>query len=194
MLSEMIVLPKPITRCIVILTVFFLANGQVVATQTALRGLYVGKVVSKEPESDQVGQAWAEALRTKLVREYSGRDTFLIVPVDQKDIEHTLAILNSFLDMYSDPEIPEEFAWVLPSGMIESGIRRWIYQRDLYGMVSWESLIPSLLLTMAHQQGYRIEHVTSSYVILAKPVYEEEERKWEDRIKEYEEKNKSESG
>lgn len=118
----------------------------------------------------QTEQTWAESLKARIqASQAPERYTFLVVWTDQEDIRYTLSMLESFLDIYADPEIPEEFSWIFPTG-----IRAFLERSDLRPKVKEYSWIPSLLLTMAYQQGYEIEHVTSSYVILVKPVYEEE--------------------
>ena len=93
--------------------------------------------------------------------------------------------------MYPDAEIPEEFILVLPSGANSRDEIRMARFEALESMAlraTPRDLILSLLLTMAYQQGYKIEHVTSNYMILVKSVYEEELKKWEERLNEYKEK------
>ncbi len=121
------------------------------------------------------------------------RFSFLVIPMNQEEM---VSMLFDFLDIYPNAEIPEEFALILPMGA--NSVTEIIKQRRLYeaakekatesesyrradiptlliqlGRVS-KDLMSSLLLTMAYQQGYYIEHVTNNYVILRKSVYEEE--------------------
>jgi len=123
------------------------------------------------------GLAEKEVQESQLPERY----TFLVVPTDKDKIRYTLSILESFLDIYSDPGIPEEFAFIFPTG-----IREFLQNTELWSKVREYSWIQGLLLTMAYQQGYEIEHITSNYVILAKPVYKEELEEWEERLGEEE--------
>lgn len=63
--------------------------------------------------------------------------------------------------MYPEATIPAEFSALV---------------KEKYPAAGGELIYPGLLLTMACQQGYRIEHVTDSYVILAKFIYKKEQK------------------
>ena len=104
------------------------------------------------------------------------RYTYLIIPVDQKDIAYMRNMLCSFIYTYPNAEIPVEFRfWMLESEMGSQDF-------NVFSSMP-ASLIPSLLLTMACEQEYEIEHVTSGHIILIKPIYEEELKELEDRLK-----------
>ena len=128
------------------------------------------------------------AQRAKYVRR-----TFLIISKGQYsdnlgENEEVLSMLWKFLSMYPDAEIPEEFVLVLPSGAnSRDEIRKaklGSYLESIALQATPRDLIISLLLTMAYQQGYEIEQVTSRYVILIKSVSEEELKEWKDRLNE----------
>ncbi len=109
------------------------------------------------------------------------RFSFLVIPT-----EGAVIMFWTFLDMYPDAEIPEEFALILPSEINNidkikesRGVRR---LGSDFGI--WSDFIVSLLLTMAYQQDYEIEDVTSSYVVLKKFVDEEELKEWEEKLNE----------
>jgi len=108
------------------------------------------------------------------------RYTYLIIPVDQKDIAYMkimlFKLLYSFVCTYQKAEIPAEFRF----WMMEAGERG--EDSDLFSSVP-ASLIPSLLLTIVCESGYRIEHVTNNHIILAKPIYEGDLKELEDRLK-----------
>ena len=123
-------------------------------------------VGSEKDSVSATDQAFLELLKA---RTRASRYTFLVVPMDKDNIKYALSMLESFLDIYSDPEIPQEFAYIFPTG-----IRAFLQDTKLRSKVREYSWIESLLLTMAYQQGYKIEYVTSSYVILTKFVDKEE--------------------
>jgi len=108
------------------------------------------------------------------------RYTYLIIPVDQKDIAYMknmlFKLLYSFLCVYQKADIPAEFRF----WMMEAGERG--EDSDLFSSVP-ASLIPSLLLTIVCESGYRIEHVTNNHIILAKPIYEGDLKELKDRLK-----------
>lgn len=108
------------------------------------------------------------------------RYTYLIIPVDQKDVVYMknmlFTLLLSFIYTHQKAEIPAEFRF----WMMEAGIRG--EDSDLFSSVP-ASLVPSLLLTVACESGYRIEHVTSGHIILVRPIYEEDLKELKDRLK-----------
>jgi len=111
---------------------------------------------------------------------YATRHTFFFIPV-----EGVLAEFWTFLDMYPDAEIPEEFALILPSEI--NNVDK-IKETREFGSLGRDfgirnDFIVSLLLTMAYQQDYEIEYITSSCMVLRKSVYEEELKGWEERLK-----------
>jgi len=133
----------------------------------------VGKTISAAAEG------FEELLEAKLqASQLPERHTFFFIPV-----EGVLTEFWIFLDMYPDAEIPEEFALILPSEINNvdkmKKNRGFSFYRDFK---IYKEFILSLLLTMVYQQGYEIEYVTSNYIILIKPVYEEELKGWEERL------------
>lgn len=113
-------------------------------------------------------------------RQYSTlpeRYTVLVIPMDGG-----VVMFQTFLDMYPDAEIPEEFSLILPSEI--NNVDKIKKTRGLIRFIDfgiYSDFILSLLLTMAYQQDYEIEHVTNNYIILKKGVYEEELKKLKDR-------------
>jgi len=135
----------------------------------------------KAPTDSLPRKKFLEAIKeTQLVPKGPVRYTYLIIPVDQKDIAYMknmlFKLLYSFLCTYQKAEIPAEFRF----WMMEAGERG--EDSDLFSSVP-ASLIPSLLLTIVCESGYRIEHVTSSHIILAKPIYEGDLKELKDRLK-----------
>jgi len=141
------------------------------------RGTIAGLLSELGPETDR--KPWGEAL-AKMESKTPVRYTYLIIPVDQKDIAYIkimlFNLLYSFLCTYQKAEIPAEFRF----WMMEAGMRG--ENSDLFSSVP-ASLIPSLLLTVVCESGYRIEHVTSDHIILVRPIYEGELKELEDRLK-----------
>lgn len=99
------------------------------------------------------------------------RPSFLVVPLLTKtlvgDASELLFLLVGFYEMYPKARIPHEF----PSSD-ES------HKFPAAGTSS--SMYSSILLTMAYQQGYQIETVAESYVILVKSVNIESEERGEE--------------
>ncbi len=146
----------------------------------------LAQVYAEHPPTEPVsGTESALAQRAKYVK----RRTFLVFFINEK--EGVLSMLWKFLDMYQDAEIPEEFGRNIPSGIndVDKLKRaRWSGDLDFMFDIGPKDFILSLLLTMAYQQGYKIEHVTSSYMILQKFVDKEELKEWEERSNGYKEK------
>ncbi len=135
-------------------------------------GVRYGVGLEKDSVSTtQIDQAFAELIEAKRqASQLPERYTFFFIPV-----EGVFTEFWTFLDMYPDAEIPEEFALILPSEINNvdkmKKNRGFSFFRDFK---IYSEFILSLLLTMAYQQDYEIEYVTSNYVILIKPVYEKE--------------------
>lgn len=99
------------------------------------------------------------------------RSSFLVVPIftqTKEDEGEAFLFLLNFYKMYPSARIPYEFQShtendITPTTGTTAG-----------------SMYASILLTMAYQQGYKIEATTDSYVILIKSVNIESEEKGEE--------------
>ncbi len=133
----------------------------------------VGYGVGLEKDSvsaTQIRQEFSELIeRNRQEGQLPERYTFFFISV-----EGVLTEFWTFLDMYPDAKIPEEFALILPSEINNVDKMKKNRGFSFYRDFKIKEFIFSLLLTMAYQQDYEIEYVTSNYVILIKPVYEEE--------------------
>ncbi len=177
---------------IILLSLSFCFVSGVGSLTVFAQGFSIGRALAEAgalpPPIDTISGTEAMAQRAKYVRR-----TFLIISKDQYsdqlgENEEALGMLWKFLSMYPDAEIPEEFILVLPSGAnSRDEIRKakfGSYLESIALQVTPRDLIISLLLTMAYQQGYKIEQITSRYVILVKSVYEKELKEWKDRLNE----------
>ncbi len=97
------------------------------------------------------------------------RPSFLVVPVFDSTGSGFWLLLD-FYEMYPEARMPEEF---LPASSEGDGVYKG-YERPN------DSLFSSILLTMAYQQGYEIEAVTDSYILLVKFVNIKSEEKGEE--------------
>ena len=153
--------------------------------------LVVGDISGVEETITAQAEGFEELLEAKLqASQLPKRYTFLVFFINGK--EELKSMLWNILGLYPEAEFPEEFTWILPSGMNSVDKMRKAVAiggpRD-FGIYSVsKELMLSLLLTMAYQQGYEIEHVTSSYMILQTFVDKEELKEWEERSNEYKEK------
>ena len=171
---------------IVLLSVSFCFVSGVGSLAVFAQGFGIGQALAKGgeplPTEPVSGTEAILAQRAK----YATRHTFFFIPV-----EGVLAEFWTFLDMYPDAEIPEEFALILPSEI--NNVDKMKKNRNRGFSFYWDfkiysEFILSLLLTMAYQQDYEIEYVTSNYVILQKFVDKEELKEWEERSNKYKEK------
>jgi len=99
----------------------------------------------------------------------AARPSFLVVPVLFQTGDMAPFLLR-FYQMYPDARMPKEFLSVSGEG---------INMYKGYRMANSSTLYPSILLTMAYQQGYEIEAVTDSYILLVKSVNIEGEEEGE---------------
>ncbi len=144
---------------VAILSVFFLVSTQI---HTAS----VGSAVSRSQE--EATEEWRGALVTR--RQRSTRDSYFVVPLrwytasPQTSLAvGAAAVFRAFYEMYPDALPPDEF----PSHWFSEESRT---PGVSGGTATWTSI----LLTMAAQEGYTIEHVTNDYVILRKAVPREQ--------------------
>jgi len=130
---------------------------------TNAQGISLGyflKVPDEIPE-------WQQPLKTR--RPTFKRYTFLIIPLNSVEIDCTVSMLISFREMYPNRPIPEEFAYILPTAFE-------ILLPSPLLTLKEKALIPSLLLTMAFQEGYWIEETTDNYIVLKKFIYKKEQK------------------
>ena len=153
--------------------------------------LVVGDISGVEQTITAQAEGLEELLEAKLqASQLPKRYTFLVFSIN--GIEELKSMLWNIVGLYPEAEFPEEFTWILPSGINSvSKMRKAVafggpFNFGIYSVS--KELMLSLLLTMAYQQGYEIEHVTSSYMILQKLVDKEELKEWEERSNGYKEK------
>ena len=145
----------------------------VFAVVLAVLFVTIGVSMSSTQDSshnDTGGTGFLADVYTQWFQGPTTRPSFLVVPVFDQEARSSPWFLLSFYEMYPEARMPEEF---LPTSIERDGI---------YEGHKWphDSLYPSLLLTMAYQQGYQIETVTDSYIILVKSVKIESEEKGEE--------------
>lgn len=91
---------------------------------------------------------WGRALKTRPIPELE-RYTFLVIPLNPKEAVYLITLVDW-------TNLPIEF-------------------QNLSGAIQ-ERMIPSILLTQAYEQGYRIQYVIDNYVILAKSIYKKDQQ------------------
>ncbi len=181
---------KRLLAAILLVVIFCFVSG-VGSHAVFAQGIFLGEVLAGVPfPTDPVSGTDAIAQRAKYVK----RRTFLVFSINGK--EELKSMLWNILGLYPEAEIPEEFTWILPCGinsvdkMREAVASGGPWDFGIYSVS--KELMLSLLLTMAYQQGYEIEHVTSNYMVLVKHVEEEDLKEWKERRAAFEKERKEE--
>lgn len=146
--------PKLLVFAVVLAILFVAIGASMSSTQGTMEDTLRGPL-----------EQWFESM------EKTTRPSFLVIPVFTRTVEdegEAFLFLLNFYEMYPSARIPYEF-----SSHTENDIT------PTTGTTA-ATIYSSLLLTMAYQQGYRIETVTDSYIILVKSVSIESEEKGEE--------------
>lgn len=144
--------PKLLVFAVVLAILFVAIGASMSSTQGTIEDTLRGPL-----------EQWFESM------EKTTRASFLVVPVFDS-MESGFWLLLDFYKMYPEARIPEEF---LPASSEGDGVYKGHKRPN-------DSLFSSILLTMAYQQGYQIEAVTDSYILLVKFVNIETEEKGEE--------------
>ena len=127
----------------------------VFAVVLAILFVAIGSSMSSTQGMEDVYEQWFQE------RKGTRRPSFFVVPAPGQTGDLPWLLLD-FYKMYPEARMPEEF---LPVSYEGEGTF------EGYELPSSEeSLFSSVLLTMAYQQGYKIEAVTDTYIILVKSV------------------------
>jgi len=116
---------------------------------------------------NEIPEIWQKGLATATERLKIERYTFLVMPLSPKESCYTESLIVIFGEMYPGTNRPKEFPELHTNERGGSRLKR---------STSLAVMSSSVLLTLAYEQGYRIEHVTDNYVILTKPIYEKEQQ------------------